>query len=88
MSNTNNCKTCEHGQPTRVPEDGHCYMFRDAPTEACMQHTGRKKVGTIGHVSNYGSAGLQALILANLMSKPATLLRVRLSAGFGAGDKG
>lgn len=69
MSNPNNCKTCKHGQPTRVPEDGHCYMFRDAPTEVCMQHTGRKKVGTIGHVSNYGSSGVQGMILANLLSR-------------------
>jgi len=21
---------------------GHCYMFREEPTEVCMQHTGRK----------------------------------------------
>lgn len=36
--NPNNCKTCEHYQQ-RKPEDGHCYMFADAPTEQCFQHT-------------------------------------------------
>ena len=69
MSNQNNCKTCEHGRPGRVPEGGHCYMFRDVPIEVCMQHTGRKEVGTIGHVSNYGSAELQVLILASLLER-------------------
>lgn len=41
-TNPNNCLTCDHKQN---PEDGHCYMFRDAPTEVCMQHTGRKGFG-------------------------------------------
>ena len=70
MSNPNNCEKCEHGQSILVPEDGHCYMFRDAPAEVCMQHTERKMVGTIGHISQYGSSALQGLILAKLLSKP------------------
>jgi hypothetical protein len=37
-SNPNNCETCRHKQN---PDGGHCYMFRDEPTEVCMQHTGR-----------------------------------------------
>jgi len=39
MSNPNNCETCSHQQ---FPDGGHCYMFRDEPTEVCMQHTGRR----------------------------------------------
>lgn len=37
--NPNNCETCAHKQN---PDGGHCYMFSKAPTEVCMQHTGRK----------------------------------------------
>jgi hypothetical protein len=65
--NPNNCKTCDHGQPPGKPQDGHCYMFKNAPTEVCMQHTSRKEFGTIAHISQYGSATLQALILNNLV---------------------
>lgn len=39
MKNPNNCETCgyaPHG------DGGHCYMFRDAPTEVCYAHTGRR----------------------------------------------
>ncbi len=68
MRNPNNCKTCGHSQQ---PEGGHCYMFKTAPVEVCMKHTAHSRIdaGTIGHVSNYGSAGMQALILANLLSR-------------------
>lgn len=38
--NPNNCATCEH---KRHPDGGHCYMFRDEPTEACLQHTGLQR---------------------------------------------
>lgn len=38
MSNPNNCESCQYKQ---MPHTGHCYMFRDEPTEVCMQHTGR-----------------------------------------------
>ncbi|EKD89704.1 MAG: hypothetical protein ACD_33C00004G0004 [uncultured bacterium] len=41
MSNPNNCSTCDH---IKYPDDGHCYMFKDIPTEVCMQHTGRKNL--------------------------------------------
>jgi hypothetical protein len=41
-TNPNNCLTCDHHQN---PDGGHCYMFRDAPTEVCMQHTGRQMPG-------------------------------------------
>lgn len=34
--NLNNCATCDH---KRNPDGGHCYMFRLAPTTACVQHT-------------------------------------------------
>lgn len=37
MANPNNCATCDH---KRIPDGGYCYMFRDAPTEVCAQHTG------------------------------------------------
>lgn len=39
MSNPNKCSTCDH---KRHPDGGHCYMFRDEPSDVCMQHTGRK----------------------------------------------
>lgn len=42
--NPNNCETCEHKQNA---DGGHCYMFRDAPTEVCMQHTGRRALNTL-----------------------------------------
>lgn len=38
MSNPNNCAACDH---KRFPDGGHCYMFRDAPTDACHKHTAR-----------------------------------------------
>lgn len=49
MSNPNNCDTCGHKKKQdviekAVPQDVklHCYMFRDVPTDVCMQHTGRQ----------------------------------------------
>lgn len=42
MANPNNCQTCEYSQLNGNREKGHCYMFRDEPTEVCMQHTGRQ----------------------------------------------
>ena len=40
MKNPNNCETCDHKEHAG---DGHCYMFRDAPNDVCMQHTGRAR---------------------------------------------
>lgn len=40
MTNPNNCDTCDH---KRIPDGGHCYMFRQAPTDVCMQHTGHDR---------------------------------------------
>lgn len=34
--NPNNCATCDH---KRNPDGGHCYMFRDEPSERCFKHT-------------------------------------------------
>lgn len=34
-----NCSTCDH---KKRPDDGHCYMFRTAPSGVCGQHTGYK----------------------------------------------
>ena len=40
MPNPNNCETCKyHPDPDA---EGHCYMFKDAPTDVCMQHSGRE----------------------------------------------
>lgn len=39
--NPNNCKTCDYKQLIDSREKGHCYMFRDMPTDVCMAHTGR-----------------------------------------------
>ncbi len=45
MSNPNNCTTCEYKHargPGCFPQQ-HCYMFYEAPTEQCMQHTGYRE---------------------------------------------
>jgi hypothetical protein len=39
--NPNNCETC-HWKSQHA--DGHCYMFRNEPTDVCMQHTGRGRL--------------------------------------------
>lgn len=38
MLNPNNCSTCKH---KKHPDGGWCYMFRDEPSQVCMQHSGR-----------------------------------------------
>ena len=38
--NPNQCATCGH--KPHGGSGGHCYMFREAPTETCQQHTGRR----------------------------------------------
>ena len=43
MENPNNCETCDH---KKNPDGGHCYMFKDAPSEICMQHTYRQRLGS------------------------------------------
>jgi hypothetical protein len=68
MSNPNNCKTCGHAGNTGM-SDGHCYMFKNVPTKVCMYHTGRKNVGTFGHVGQHSSSDLQGLILAELLKR-------------------
>jgi hypothetical protein len=42
-TNPNNCKTCKYKamRSGDGSKSGFCYMFADAPTEICMQHTGR-----------------------------------------------
>lgn len=45
VPNPNNCSTCEykeHRGPAD-PEGLHCYMFKDSPTDVCMQHTARNE---------------------------------------------
>lgn len=40
MSNPNNCETCDY---MHYEHDGlHCYMFKDAPSDVCLQHTARE----------------------------------------------
>lgn len=60
--NPNNCSTCDH---FKDPDEGHCYMFRDEPTEVCMQHTGRQKVATI---IDYRRPSMLAVALAALLA--------------------
>ena len=36
MSNFANCKTCEYKHMERG--NGHCYMFKEEPTETCRKH--------------------------------------------------
>jgi len=45
--NPNNCETCDykHMQSSDQDDESHCYMFRNEPTEICMQHTARKSAG-------------------------------------------
>ncbi len=43
MTNPNNCNACEYKRINEQKE-GHCYMFRNAPSDICMQHTQRKNL--------------------------------------------
>ena len=36
MSNFANCRTCEYKHTERG--DGHCYMFKEEPTDTCRKH--------------------------------------------------
>jgi hypothetical protein len=45
--NPNNCETCQFKQMNVDPEL-HCYMFKDEPTEVCMQHSGRTGLRGLG----------------------------------------
>lgn len=42
-SNPNNCATCKH-MINNNDEELHCYMFKDEPTEICMQHSWRSSM--------------------------------------------
>lgn len=49
IKNPNNCETCDHHKMQRAIEAAdpnetklHCYMFKDAFADVCMQHSGRK----------------------------------------------
>jgi len=48
-ANPNNCSTCAHKDH---PDGGWCYMFRDEPTQTCLQHTGlqRYSMGDVGRL--------------------------------------
>ena len=39
--NPNNCDTCGH---IHHKDGGHCYMYREPPTQACLSHTARVKM--------------------------------------------
>lgn len=58
-TNPNNCSNCDHWKMQRGIEHHdatamklHCYMFKDAPTEQCMQHTGHKMTFFSGDLPN------------------------------------
>lgn len=38
--NPNNCKTCDY-MKINWNREGHCYMFRDEPSDVCSQYTSR-----------------------------------------------
>lgn len=42
MTNPNNCKTCTYHSINADPQL-HCYMFKRAPSEVCMQHSARSE---------------------------------------------
>jgi hypothetical protein len=42
MSNPNNCATCDYTK-LNANREGHCYMFKDAPSDICMIHTLKDK---------------------------------------------
>lgn len=60
----NNCEKCQH---SKNPQGGHCYMFKSEPEGKCMQHTGRRVVGTIGHI-DHGKTTLTAAIASVLLT--------------------
>lgn len=61
-ANPNNCAACDYKQ---MNDDAtlHCYMLKNEPQDICMQHTKRTE-----NISQFGSAVMQALIFAKLMS--------------------
>lgn len=62
MTNPNNCATCDYKKLNGNREKGHCYMFRDAPTDVCMQHTGRNNpLHAFGDVLAEAMAGIPKL---------------------------
>jgi len=46
MSNPNVCSTCDY-MKCKSQDDGHCYMFEDAPTQFCPQHTELDESGRV-----------------------------------------
>lgn len=39
MANPNDCSMCDH---KKHPDGGWCYMFKNEPVQACLQHTIRR----------------------------------------------
>lgn len=68
MDNPNNCETCDYKrmQTSGDDEDGWCYMFREEPTEVCMQHTARK----VANIGSEQSFPLLAMAVAAVMNLP------------------
>jgi hypothetical protein len=58
IMNPNNCETCYY--KAMGDEEGHCYMFKDAPTEVCAQHSGREDRWFVPAGVNRGTINLQA----------------------------
>lgn len=76
MSNPNNCETCDHHQGEHEYEGQrlHCYMFKAAPADVCMQHTARKVVIIGASPSRFGSPELMAKILAHTFTNERSTL--------------
>lgn len=72
-TNPNNCTTCGH----KANRDaGHCYMFRDAPTDVCMQHTGRGEYLSLPFLDIFPD------VIAVMLSRPIPVAEVTcLSCG-------
>lgn len=54
-ANPNNCSTCDYKQMNDDPTL-HCYMWKDAPDDVCLQHSARRKLGfdLLMAVAKYG----------------------------------
>jgi hypothetical protein len=84
--NPNNCETCDH---KKNPDGGHCYMFRETPTEVCMQHTGRQApILPAGTQRGRFRTPLAFAIAAGLLTAGTSGTLVPLDLGLDGVDKG
>lgn len=75
-ANPNNCETCEHYEVQRNIEENnlkaqklHCYMFRDVPSDVCMQHSLRDPIKMMQRLAKDGYESSEDTQLAQALFK-------------------